>query len=386
MSVIAHYFYRQVNPAVSPAAEKTVTAQVAAPAGHSVPAASAKASFQAALSSSQHVIEQTAVKSEPKPATPRPSLPASTTPTLEQLVKFARAQGWSEKQIALMKRLSLRKNSRTGQPWSALAEFPGGRRQETVQRTAVNPARKQALGTEAVDASTIRGIRNNNPGNLEASDVFQWQGQTGNDGRFATFSSPEHGIRALGKNLLAYHRRGLDTISKIISRWAPPQDNNDTSSYINKVSQALGVTPDTPLNVASPHVLSALSKAIIHHENGVIPFSEQVINSGVFSALELQAMPRSAPTPMNYAQAVPGLSSFVLQAQKMTPTELAALRHSLSQRVQAAKIMLRSEGEAINIPSKAELVTAWGYTEGSQRFQELHNMIHSKKNRKKSGV
>ncbi|MOA29355.1 hypothetical protein D3C78_1503640 [compost metagenome] len=49
----------------------------------------------------------------------------------------------------------------------------------------------------------------------------------------------------------------------------------------------MGVAPDTRLDVASPSVLSALSKAIIHQENGTIPFSEEVIHNGVFSALGL---------------------------------------------------------------------------------------------------
>ena len=238
----------------------------------------------------------------------------------------------------------------------------------------------------ATNGSGIRGIRNNNPGNLEANETFQWQGQTGNDGRFATFSSPEHGIRALGMNLLAYHRRGLDTVSKIISRWAPPQDSNDTPAYINRVSQALGVAPDTPLNVASPSVLSALSKAIIHHENGVIPFSEQVINSGIFSALGLQSLPRKTPDTMKYAQALPGQSQFALQTNRMSSQQLAALRQSLNQRIQSAKVMLSTEGAATNMPSKAELVAAWGYTEGSQRFKELNNVSFIPKSSKKRGV
>lgn len=50
------------------------------------------------------------------------------------------------------------------------------------------------------------GLRNNNPGNIEAGSN-PWEGQTGSDGRFATFATPEHGIRALGKNLLSYQRQ-----------------------------------------------------------------------------------------------------------------------------------------------------------------------------------
>ncbi|MDR8284944.1 hypothetical protein FPK77_25135, partial [Acinetobacter baumannii] len=62
------------------------------------------------------------------------------------------------------------------------------------------------------DSSDARGIRNNNPGNLEASSSNPWVGQTGSDGRFAKFETPEHGIRALGRNLISYQRQGIDTV------------------------------------------------------------------------------------------------------------------------------------------------------------------------------
>lgn len=368
MSVIAQYYYRQQAKATQPAVEKPV---VAASANTTQPAKTTNtlptstASFQQALSASQK--QQTdnvkAAVAPSRPESTRPAPAASTTPTLEQLVKFARSQGWSEKQIALMKRLSLRKNSRTGKPWNESGQ--------TVSRSATREVRENGLTARAADAGNIRGIRNNNPGNLEASEQFEWQGQTGNDGRFAKFSSPEHGIRALGMNLLSYHRRGLDTISKVISRWAPAQDNNDTSAYINKVSQALGVSPHTRLDLTAPSVLSALSKAIIRHENGTIPFDESVISSGVFSALGLENLPGARQTAQTIAQPVQGKSVFPLQASSMNPMELKTLRQTLSKQLQAVKIVIQAGGEATNIPSKAELVAAWGYTEGSRRFDEL---------------
>ncbi|MGB7800203.1 hypothetical protein [Buttiauxella sp.] len=368
MSVIAQYYYRQNQNVAPSAVAKPVTA-ASAPGAEAVKTASSQPattpSFQQALSASQKPQGEEVKLSAPapRPAVTQKPAQTSSTPTLEQLVKFAQSQGWSAKQIALMKRLSLRKNSRTGKPWNESAP--------TVPRNATQQVREHGLMARAADAGNVRGIRNNNPGNLEASELFEWQGQTGNDGRFATFSSPEHGIRALGMNLLSYHRRGLDTISKVISRWAPAQDNNDTSAYINKVSQALGVSPHQRLDLTAPAVLSALSKAIIRHENGTIPFDESVISSGVFSALGLQSLPGAKNAALTIAQAVQGKSVFGLQASSMSPVQLKALRQSLSQQLQAVKVVLQAGGEATNIPSKAELVAAWGYTEGSRRFDEL---------------
>ena len=380
MSTIAHYYYRQATVNTTPTETKTPTAAPAAAASTGVSSAGA-ASFQAALTSSQQVVVETAVKTAPKPAPARQTAPVATTPTLEQLVKFARSQGWSEKQISLMKRLSLRKNSRTGLPASTLTASAKG---EATPRSAIGQVRSDGLTTSAAGGEHIRGIRNNNPGNIESSESFQWQGQNGNDGRFATFSSPEHGIRALGINLLAYHRRGLDTISKIISRWAPPQDNNDTPAYIQKVSQALGVSPHARLDVASPSVLSALSKAIIHHENGRIPFSEQVISSGVFSALGLQDLTQDKSPYLAKAPVLSQPPLFALQTSRMSEKEVTALRKALGQQMKSAKIMSQSGGKAMNMPNKAELVAAWGYTEGSQRYHELQHVMNNTTPNKKN--
>ncbi len=50
-----------------------------------------------------------------------------------------------------------------------------------------------------------RGIRNNNPGNIDHNPKNKWQGQLQHDPkiekRFCRFESPEYGIRALMKLL-----------------------------------------------------------------------------------------------------------------------------------------------------------------------------------------
>lgn len=371
MSVIAHYYYRQQSATTLPAVNETGVVAVAAPAAH--PAARAlatTASFQHALSTSQKQVapEITPSATLPSQSVSRQPASKSTTPNLEQLVKFAHAQGWSERQIALMKRLSLRKNSRTG-------KLLNENSMPVAARAANRHIRQNIPNVGTQDVGSIRGIRNNNPGNLEASGQFQWQGQTGSDGRFATFSSPEHGIRALGMNLLSYHRRGLDTISKVISRWAPPQDNNDTSAYIRRVSQALGVSPHERLDLTEPSVLSALSQAIIRQENGTIPFDEQVINKGIFSALGLENLAGVKQAVQDFSRPLQGKSIFPLQISKMPTAEIKALRQSLNKQIKAVKIIIQAGGEVANIPSKAELVAAWGYTEGSQRFDALKRLL-----------
>ena len=67
-----------------------------------------------------------------------------------------------------------------------------------------------------------RGLRNNNPGNIRRnSDVFQGE-KTSSDREFKQFKSMTYGYRAIFKILSNYYRNyKLDTILKMIERWAP---------------------------------------------------------------------------------------------------------------------------------------------------------------------
>lgn len=120
-----------------------------------------------------------------------------------------------------------------------------------------------------------RGIRNNNPTNIRIG--INWDGAVGDDGAFIKFSSAVMGIRAAARILRTYrYKYGLDTVAGIINRWAPPIEN-DTESYINSVSLALNVEPET---VIYDEHYPALIAAIIKHENGKQPYSMEDINQG----------------------------------------------------------------------------------------------------------
>lgn len=134
---------------------------------------------------------------------------------------------------------------------------------------------------------TSRGIRNNNPGNIDHHDSVQWEGELPFDAviepRFCRFADPEHGIRAIGKILLSYRRQGFHTISAIINRWAP-RTENDTEAYVAGVCAACGVTADAVVDVADAGIMSGVIQAIIKHENGVQPYPLTVIQKGVAMA------------------------------------------------------------------------------------------------------
>ena len=55
-------------------------------------------------------------------------------------------------------------------------------------------------------------------------------------GLFLVFDELDNGIRAGMKNLVnGYFKRGINTVDKIINRYAPSSDGNNTNSYINNV-------------------------------------------------------------------------------------------------------------------------------------------------------
>jgi len=130
-------------------------------------------------------------------------------------------------------------------------------------------------------AMTARGLRNNNPLNIDASKNNKWQGQTGSDGRFAQFQAPEHGIRAAAKLLGNYHKLyGLNTVSGLVGRWAP-ENENDTKNYARFVAKQMGIDPNMELDMTDKAMMAKMVKAMITMENGSNPYSDDQINNGV---------------------------------------------------------------------------------------------------------
>lgn len=132
------------------------------------------------------------------------------------------------------------------------------------------------------------GERNNNPGNIRPAG-YTWQGQTGTascgvSGTFVVFSEPRYGIRAIAKDLLTKFGRGLNTVRKIVSVYAPPSEN-DTNAYIGAVSRELGVNPDSELNLRDVRTMTGFVYAIIRHENGRVSYQPAQIAEGVSMAL-----------------------------------------------------------------------------------------------------
>ena len=114
---------------------------------------------------------------------------------------------------------------------------------------------------------TPRGLRNNNPLNIRHSgDHFQGE-TSGRDKSFKSFVSMPYGYRAAFVILATYLSRGRNTIEKIISKWAPPNENN-TESYISNVERWSGVPRNKELTYSDGADYIMIVSAMSYVENG----------------------------------------------------------------------------------------------------------------------
>lgn len=130
--------------------------------------------------------------------------------------------------------------------------------------------RSRGLGGSAprVDASAPRGIRNNNPGNLNYAGQEGATLEPGAGGRFARFNTMAEGVTALGRQLRLYASRGNDTIEGIINKYAPGSDHNNVAKYIATMVASTGFGARQHLNFNDPATVAAMERGVITMENG----------------------------------------------------------------------------------------------------------------------
>ena len=290
----------------------------------------------------------------------------------DSIDQYAAAHGWSQEQVVAEKE-KLKEQAADG-ALSAAAS------QQYIQFMQQNGEPGDNEGAPRVTAhgnsSAARGLRNNNPGNIEAGSN-SWDGQAGSDGRFAKFVTPEHGIRALGKNLLSYQRQGYDTVSEIVNRWAPASDGNNTEAYIAALCKKLNVTPNDQLNMSDINTLRQLCAGIIQHENGKQPYSEDQLNTGVSAALGLTTL--ESPKRYSGNQAFDAASpqqqaAYLRQSMELRNQARTQFKAQLVDQVQDATAAYLKGIQFDNPPSQGDFINAFGYREGTQRFNDFENL------------
>ncbi|VFS64171.1 Uncharacterised protein [Kluyvera cryocrescens] len=105
--------------------------------------------------------------------------------TFQQIDDYGAAHGWSPEQIQAKKTEFKEKVADTAlSQWSANNSIEFIQSNGELSDTVAGSRRAVSAGGDGA-----RGIRNNNPGNLEFSKSNPWSGQTGDDGRFAKFET-----------------------------------------------------------------------------------------------------------------------------------------------------------------------------------------------------
>lgn len=147
------------------------------------------------------------------------------------------------------------------------ADEPGGAATGSAAPSEPSAPSATAPAASGGGKSLPRGIRNNNPGNLNFAGQAGATKEGGPNGRFAVFGSMQEGVAALVRQIGLYVKRGRNTIRKILEVYAPPGENN-TNAYIAAVSKALGIGPDDALDTENAQQVMGLVRAITNHENG----------------------------------------------------------------------------------------------------------------------
>lgn len=290
----------------------------------------------------------------------------------DAIEQYAAAHGWSQEQVVAEKEKLKEQAADSALSTAASQQYIQFMQQNGEPGDNEGAPRVTAHG----NSSAARGLRNNNPGNIEAGSN-SWDGQAGSDGRFAKFVTPEHGIRALGKNLLSYQRQGYDTVSEIVNRWAPASDGNNTEAYIAALCKKLSVTPNDQLNMSDINTLRQLCAGIIQHENGKQPYSEDQLNTGVSAALGLTTL--ESPKRYSGNQAFDAASpqqqaAYLRQSNELRNQARTQFKAQLVDRVQDASAAYLKGIQFDNPPSQGDFINAFGYREGSQRFSDFENL------------
>ncbi len=104
-----------------------------------------------------------------------------------------------------------------------------------------------------------------NPGNIRKSnDLFKGEVRPSSNASFKQFVNNMYGYRAMLKILIAYFKKGYNTIFSIIARWAPTFENK-TQDYIYFVSNRMKINANAKLSFQQ---LPTLIYYMTWYENG----------------------------------------------------------------------------------------------------------------------
>ena len=149
---------------------------------------------------------------------------------------------------------------------------------KTIEKNIASFCNASPLPKGRAGGGSSRGYRNNNPLNIRHS-TSKWKGmaRVQTDPAFVQFTTMAYGYRAAFVLLRTYRQKyGCNTIRKIITRWAPPKEN-DTDGYIENVSRWTDIEADKMLAGQDANAMIAIVAAMSRMENGVEARMEDVV-------------------------------------------------------------------------------------------------------------
>lgn len=205
-----------------------------------------------------------------------------------------------------------------------------------------------------------RGVRNNNPFNIDYVKANDWDGQLGiepknskGQQRFAAFSDVLFGARAFFKTLNTYKNRyKLSTVEGLVERFAPSSEN-PTRKYAEFVANAVGVGVADTIDLTDKDTAVKIAKAKLDFENG----------AGTSSAFSDSFLGRAfdiAHNKTNYTEEEKKLSQSI---KKGVLTDAEVMDKLLNSRVK----------KVVQAPSVSDLMNTFrNASEGlSDKFSEL---------------
>ncbi|MDE1715748.1 hypothetical protein PWG14_25100 [Chromobacterium amazonense] len=233
--------------------------------------------------------------------------------------------------------------------WTDAIQAAPSARQKLAQAAARELPQKAQMAKATGRALLPRGLRNNNPGNLQYVGQAGAVKEAGAGGRFAVFATPQAGLDAMAQQLRRYANSGLTSVNSIVRKWAPASENN-TAAYVAAVARRMGVDGNQSLDLGRPEVLRSLMDAMIVHENGRNPYARQMLDASAAAAASYtgksqaaSSSPDAAAAPASQASSRQSALATLDPSQKMMLEQLRSLQEAVS-KLADAKIHIAVSG------------------------------------------
>ncbi|MDC9591323.1 hypothetical protein PSI23_19030 [Xenorhabdus sp. XENO-10] len=221
-----------------------------------------------------------------------------------------------------------------------------------------------------------RGIRNNNPLNMEFA---RQKGATVEDHpekRFAKFSTPYAGLERSAWQLRRYFNGLTDNVKRqsvdlIVRKWAPPggKDKNRTEDYIDRVAQRLGVGRNDRLDLNNHNVMYSLMREMGMVESKSFPYDKDLVMAAITSTPDPTKTPAKNNTSSTNPQ-IPGNTEESAGKQDQQYPSLYSKKKDIESETEIAKGMAKAFQDAIgDKPFQVEITLVNDKTGERQKFQ-----------------